>query len=412
MNPETLASCLEALKQIAELDPADPAFVEVERAVGRFTKSAKQRRKRARRHETNAEDRAILASPAPDRALNHARMCAVCKSPYRVVDARYPHHCPACAAQDSSHRTARCDLRGRRALVTGGRIKIGYRLALKLLRDGADVTVTTRFPADATSRFHAEPDHAEWLERLHVEHLELKNLPGLLDWLAQSAPSQLDILVNNAAQTVWRPPAYYAAWLDQERALSGASPMAMITSRDDALFPIGRVDEEGLPLDLRPTNSWKAEAGDVPPVELAEVMVVNAIAPFLITTHLRNALKRSSFPDRYVVHASAVEGQFEVRNKTVRHPHTNMAKAALNMFTRTSAEDFARDGIHMTSVDTGWITNENPQADRERQRAHGFKAPLDAEDGASRLYDPILRGVSQQDYRSGVLFKDYLPTPW
>jgi NAD(P)-dependent dehydrogenase (short-subunit alcohol dehydrogenase family) len=166
-----------------------------------------------------------------------------------------------------------------------------------------------------------------------------------------------------------------------------------------------------LPLDVSRTNSWKLEADDVHPAELAEVIVVNTIAPFLLTTGLSALLRRSPHPDRYVVHASAVEGQFEAPRKTTRHPHTNMAKAALNMFTRTSAAFYAKEGIYMTSVDTGWVTNENPQLERDAQRARGFRLPLDIEDGAARLYDPIVQGV-RGTRLFGVLLKDYVPAPW
>jgi NAD(P)-dependent dehydrogenase (short-subunit alcohol dehydrogenase family) len=108
-----------------------------------------------------------------------------------------------------------------------------------------------------------------------------------------------------------------------------------------------------------------------------------------------------------------MEGQFYRRWKTDKHPHTNMAKAALNMMTRTSAIDYVRDGIHMNSVDTGWVTDEDPVHHAARkQRDHGFHPPLDIVDGAARIVDPLLAGVNTGTHVWGLFLKDYKPAPW
>ncbi len=440
VDRQQLDACLETIAAVSALPTDDPQYREVERAVATLVKSAKRRRRRERRQQAAAADQALLAScfdktrprehPAPlpedepaPATLHNQRMCSICKQGYRDVHPRYPHHCRACGDRDWSRRNQRVDLRGRRALITGGRVKIGHALALKMLRDGAHVAITTRFPTDAARRFAAQPDADTWRERLEICPLHLGELPGLLRWIEsrRRAWPHLDIIVNNAAQTVRRPPEYYARWaaLERERALVPIQQRALAVFHERCLdpaahpeqFPLGAVDEEGLPLDLRPRNSWKLSAHEVAPIEFAEVMVVNALAPFLLTTRLTDLLQRSPQRDRYVVHASALEGQFRVRRKMPRHPHTNMAKAALNMFTRTSGESYARMGVYMSSVDTGWVTNENPQPQREAQRARGFRAPLDVEDGAARLYDPIARGVAGAPIHS-VLLKDYAPVPW
>jgi NAD(P)-dependent dehydrogenase (short-subunit alcohol dehydrogenase family) len=142
------------------------------------------------------------------------------------------------------------------------------------------------------------------------------------------------------------------------------------------------------------------------------VQLVNTVAPFLLNGHLKPLLLRSPHPDRHIVNVSAVEGQFSRgEGKTAFHPHTNMAKAALNMMTRTSAADYARDGIYMNSVDPGWFSNENPEDKRLRMEAEGFSAPLDSVDGAARVYDPIVRGVQGQPV-SGQFLKNYRSVPW
>jgi len=108
-----------------------------------------------------------------------------------------------------------------------------------------------------------------------------------------------------------------------------------------------------------------------------------------------------------------MEGQFYRRFKTDRHPHTNMAKAALNMMTRTSAADYLADGIHMNSVDTGWITDEDPAAiAAAKTEVHGFHPPLDIVDGAARIVDPIFQGFLTGEHAYGLFLKDYQPVPW
>jgi NAD(P)-dependent dehydrogenase (short-subunit alcohol dehydrogenase family) len=246
----------------------------------------------------------------------------------------------------------------------------------------------------------------------------------------------LDILINNAAQTVWRPAAYYADWLagesiserlapEAESLLASASgghapplsqapgpdPGALAAALTSPFFPRGRRDEEGQPLDLRERNSWVLELEEVDVTELVEVHAVNTFSPFLLVSRLRPLLLASRFSDRYVVNVSAMEGQFSRQLKTSCHPHTNMAKAALNMLTRTSARSWAAEGIYMNSVDTGWVTQENPRPVRTRLRTGGFVPPLDVIDGAARIYAPIADGVNGHPIW-GRFLKDYAPYDW
>jgi NAD(P)-dependent dehydrogenase (short-subunit alcohol dehydrogenase family) len=448
-DPDDLAACLRVLAQAREAVPGDPRWEQVRRAVAAVRRAEKKSAKAARRAERRRHDRAILSattrfreqdpptglpgqSGPPAGTLAKARPCYVCKAVYQEVHADYHLLCPACAAENAARRHARADLRGRRALVTGGRVKIGFHVALKLLRDGAEVLVTTRFPRDAARRFAALPDSGGWLDRLHVYGVDLLDLPGVARLLESVTArfDHLDVLVNNAAQTIRRPPAYHREVAEAEAApLTAAAarvrvwdgpPRAEISGRnagDPALieaaahFPAGLRDESGQPLDLRASNSWMLRLHEVDPAEWMEVQLVNAFAPFLLTSRLRALLAASPRPDRYVVQVSAMEGSFSRPFKSVRHPHTNMAKAALNMLTRTCAEDYAASGIHMTSVDTGWVTDERPHPVKRTGRAAGFRPPLDVIDGAARVYDPIVRGVAGERL-SGVFLKDYRPAPW
>ncbi|GAA1784173.1 SDR family NAD(P)-dependent oxidoreductase [Luedemannella flava] len=442
LSATDIAACLKILARVAE-DPADPILSEVRQAVDHAYRAGKKHRKATRRDERREHDHAVVATarrftdeipspdaPAADRftsGLRGGRRCYVCKDSYRDLDSEYHMLCPSCAAENAERRYARCDLTGRRAVVTGGRIKIGFHTALKLLRDGAEVLVTTRFPNDAARRFAAVSDASDWLDRLWIHGVDFIDLPGVLGLVdaVRERWGQLDILVNNAAQTIARPVEYHREVRAAERApLMGLPASVTVTGGPGGdqtravavrsaleLFPATLRDETGEPLDLRDTNSWTLRVGEVSPREWLEVHVINGFVPFLLTGQLRDLLVESKHPDRYVVQVSAMEGSFSRAAKTARHPHTNMAKAGLNMLTRTVAAEYAADGIYMCSVDTGWVTDERPHPSKQAERAAGFRPPLDVIDGAARVYDPIVRGVRGEP-AYGVFLKDYREVAW
>ena len=457
IDPDRLALCLDVLAEAQELPVEHPDAVAVRRATAGLFKTVKIRRRRERREAVLEADRAVTAATAtgapgriddetaglPLRApttapvagvLRQARGCYICKQRYRLVDAFYHQLCPDCAALNHQRRDARTDLTGRRALLTGGRAKIGMYIALRLLRDGAHTTITTRFPHDAVRRFAAMPDSAGWLHRLRIVGIDLRD-PAQVVALAESVAARgpLDVLINNAAQTVRRPPGSYSALVAAESAplpggplpeleflggrsaageLTGPAPVSPHAVTALALTAGSTaIDAGGLVPDLAPTNSWSDRIHDVLPLELLEVQLCNVTAPFILVGRLRAAMTASPFPRRYVVNVSAMEGVFSRGYKGAGHPHTNMAKAALNMLTRTSAADMFADGILMTSVDTGWITDERPHPTKMRLADEGFHAPRDLVDGAARVYAPIVRGERGEDVY-GCFLKDYAPTAW
>jgi len=403
--------------------------------------------------------------------IHAPRNCYVCKEEYTELHFFYDTLCKKCGDLNYRKRFQTAPLHGRVALITGGRVKIGYQAALLMLRAGATVIVTTRFPVDAAIRYSGEAGYAAWGDRLHIHGLDLRHIPSveLFTRYLEQRHGRLDILINNAAQTVRRPAGFYAHLLENEHkglsalsleahkllvdhetckkqlvsactasgdqvpalAVSWHDPgspgiglresahLSQITyGQDEApvseeLFPKGKLDSDLQQVDLRKTNSWRLRLGEIPAREMLEVQLVNAVAPFVLCNRLVSLMRKDYTGQKHIVNVTAMEGKFFRFKKDDRHPHTNMAKAALNMMTHTSAEDLARDGIYMNAVDTGWVTDEDPaELSRFKQNVHDFQPPLDIVDGAARVCDPFFDGILTGKHWCGKFLKDYFPIDW
>jgi NAD(P)-dependent dehydrogenase (short-subunit alcohol dehydrogenase family) len=508
-SPEELARCIEILELLVEdrarivsmpneqriallmaagrlSRPTRHEGIRENKAFRRYSKQVARAEDRAARDETAiriARQAPVYEAPpqlpgqqaatAQVRELNNPRACYVCKAEYRRLHFFYDSMCTECAELNYQKRFQTASLVGRTALITGARIKIGFQAALMMLRAGARVIVTTRFPRDAAQRFARQADFEAFAERLQIHGLDLRHCASVelfARFLTQTL-DRLDIVINNAAQTVRRPPGFYQHMLDLElgplsnvdararrllhdheackAALSlpsaqplqlgfgvatgiaqPASPAAAQgiaqsaalsqiplayegTMAEGELFPEGRVDADLQQVDLRAMNSWRMALADVPAPEMLEVQLVNAVAPFILCSKLKGLMMRVPSRDKHIVNVSAMEGQFGRYTKTDKHPHTNMAKAALNMLTFTSAPDYAEHGIFMNAVDTGWVTDEDPALHAERkQRESDFSPPLDIVDGAARICDPFFSGLLSGEHVFGKFLKDYKPTLW
>jgi NAD(P)-dependent dehydrogenase (short-subunit alcohol dehydrogenase family) len=449
--------------------------------------------RRAEREATKAHDRRVieqaglriqrrsavyapiwLERPTPEAAddrpeFSRERACYVCKKPFVTMHRYYDSMCEACGDFNYAKREQTADLTGHYALVTGARVKIGFQASLKLLRAGAHVIVTTRFPVDAADRYSKEPDFPAFRGRLQIHGIDLRHTPSVelfARFLVERLP-RLDYILNNACQTVRRPAGFFQHLLTREAESIGALPeawrstladhdelrrtlegsqigvgtvaagalVAAVAQRQgegllhsaalsqrryldedfrggEALFPADRYDEDRQQVDLREVNSWRLRMHEVETPELLEVQLVNAIAPYILNARLKPLMLKTPERHKHVVNVSAMEGQFYRTTKTDRHPHTNMAKAALNMMTRTSALDFVKDGIHMNAVDTGWVTDEDPAVHAARKIELGFAPPRDIIDRAARIVDPIFVGQLTGAHFWGQFLKDYKPAPW
>jgi len=406
------------------------------------------------------DDRPILESP---------RNCYVCKAEFNKLHHFYDTMCSDCGDFNYAKRFQTADLSGQVAVVTGSRLKIGYHITLILLRSGATTIATTRFPVDSALRFSKEEDFTEWGHRLHIHGLDLRHIPSVEIFcnFIEMKYKRLDILINNAAQTVRRPAGFYKHLMDKEEmpisklpdfakdllkdhhdciqelntlaenitdeknlpvtwhgkqpgiGLSQSAKLSQIpysfdnSLKADEVFPEGELDVDLQQVDLRTTNSWRLKLGEIETLEMMEVQLVNSIAPFVLCNRLSVLMRKEKTGQKHIINVTAMEGKFHRFHKISRHPHTNMAKAALNMLTHTASGEFEKDGLFINAVDTGWVTDEDPvQLAKEKVDTHDFQPPLDIVDGAARVLDPLIDGINSGKHWSGKFLKDYRPIDW
>lgn len=440
-------SCLKVLKALKDepfLNPDNQTFSGL---ITKIHKNAKKQNRlesysQMKTHDLEINSESVLMKKALagvsafyDDEKNDTRLtrlqipknCYCCNQSYQYAHSFYTRLCPKCADENYEKRFLSADLTGRNVILTGGRVKVGFATALKLLRNGANLVLTTRFPALALETLQQEADYEEWKDRLWVYGLDLRNLKAIQEFIDfyQSKFQTLDILINNAAQTIKYPDQYYLPIIrrENEMLVEFKNNQKLIPNATPISAEVGKLEyaenEEtnvaltrfGQPVDNRDKTSWNSTLEEISMYELVEVNLINHIAPYFLIKELKPLMKASSFKERFIVNVTSSEGIFSYNNKTMFHPHTNMTKAALNMMTLTSAKEFEKDQIYMTAVDVGWISTGAKESLRKKQFEQGYIPPLDSVDGAARILHPILEGING-NYFSGVLLKNYKINDW
>lgn len=462
--------------------PDREEFVKRKKDAKAVAKRKQEKKDRTARKETGirlAREASVFVAPKllalhdlkhkEQSELETPRNCYVCKTEFTKMHHFYDSMCPNCGDFNYAKRFQTADVKGQIAVITGSRLKIGYHITLMLLRGGATVVATTRFPVDSALRFSKEADFMEWRHRLKIHGLDLRHIPSVEIFcnFVEQKYGRLDILINNAAQTVRRPAGFYTHLMENEGRSISSLPiqvqeilldhtnclekLIVLTSGfssnenmpvtwhgpepgiglrasaklsqipysfDNALvaqevFPEGELDADLQQVDLRKVNSWRLKLGQIETTEMIEVQLVNSVAPFVLCNRLSELMKKDHTGKKHIINVSAMEGKFYRDFKEDRHPHTNMAKAALNMLTHTAAGTLAKDGIFMNAVDTGWVTDEDPaELAKRKQEEQDFQPPLDIVDGAARVMDPLFDGINSGKHWCGKFLKDYNPIAW
>lgn len=360
--------------------------------------------------------------------LEIPRNCYSCNVSYSKAHFFYNRMCPSCSEENYESRFKSVDLSGRNVLLTGGRVKVGYATALKILRSKGNLLITTRFPGIALEQFKKEDDYNEWKDLLVIYGLDLKNLRAVEVFINfyKSKYNSLDILINNAAQTIKYEESFYSPLIEKEKKIlleydneEQLIPNTLLSSEDKLLikedkeFQSFAINRFGQPIDYRDKTSWNSTLEEISMYELLEVNLINQIAPYFLIKELTPLLRKSNFTKKFIINVTSSEGIFNYNNKTKYHPHTNMTKAALNMMTRTSGKQYADEyNIFMYAVDVGWISTGAKEKLRKRQFEKAYIPPLDSVDGASRILHPIIKGLKEKVILAGTLLKNFKIENW
>ena len=453
--------------EINEIDEIKNDDFEKKRSVLKKLRETKKFLKKKRKLEQIKKNKEI------EEKFKNFSKCYICKEKFTLdnIHKFYGNLCTKCGDHNYSYRTLQLDLSGRIAIVTGGRVKIGYYISTKLLSYGCKVIITTRFPKDSLLKYQQDPDYEKWKDNLIIYPIDFRIFESTIKFInyIKENFTHIDILINNAAQTLRRTSSYYNYLLPIETkevnkendkiivkedyvSIQNSNPkildnkpeilnslipsenrknsdfqeilpLSVITSQikimEEKYQPsVTMMGSDGQPYDFAGgKNSWNFEFDEIPFQEFTEVQIINAWTPYYLCVKLKPLMEKSPFQDKYIVNVTAVEGMFNHYKRTT-HVHTNMAKAALNMFTRTCGKYLKNIGIYMTCVDTGWVnymdemTKLIDENEKEFFENKFTNIPLDELDGAMRVLQPIIEGIKNKNYLYGILLKNYTTSVW
>ena len=301
--------------------------------------------------------------------VGHQHRCYGCGKDVKTFHSNYIYSCLKCGKKFELNRYYYTSQVGKTAIVSGARTKLGHQICLKILRAGATVFGTTRYPDKAISIYESYPDYSTWKDRLVLYALDLDtvNQTEIIETFVKTLNGRpVDILVNCAAQTIRCREKTPHISLDKESQ----------NRYGDAKY-----------VENTEVNSWNMRLGDYTQQEMEELFRVNAIAPVMLTQGLLPLLLKSKKP--YILNVHAKEGLFNV-HKTGKHIHSNMAKSALHMFTRCVASDYPDISIH--GCDPGWISIDEYDLDG----SPWLIPPLDEIDGAARVLYPLWKNLNSR----------------
>ena len=385
------------------------------------------------------------------------RLCYICRFTIDVPHPKFTAMCIPCGefnltgSRLTLGNPERCwnYFEDETALVTGGRVNLGFHIALELLRHGMKVIITTRYPQDALRRFQGETDHHRWFSRLSILGADFRcsadvfEVVRLVKKIVEEGKHAtgwgrepgLKLLINNAAQTLTDAVSKEQQAVEREVKLleeKGESWSSHSTILDESNYrPRVRggmqSQMEGLAsaaaienstpatgeavAEVAGPSSWAQSLNEIPYDDVISAHSVNTFTPLILIRELgpliggkagRGRTRHPSYahtPIGHIINVSSREGIFEAhrdsRAKNGKHVHTNMSKAGLNMITETEAARFwKKQLVAMNTVDPGYMS-----AAPEYEDAFGGERPLGWEDGAARVLWPIHR--MEKAYRSG-----------
>lgn len=303
----------------------------------------------------------------------------------QILHPVYVFSCIKCGVLFQKFRHFTRDLSNQIALVTGARTKLGHQILLKLLRAGATVIGTTRYPKEAMKLFEQYSDYEQWKTRLNFYPHGLDfDKPDLLDDLITLESTlrndfgRLDILINCAAQTI------RVREKTKQVACAENVPVDSITVKAQNRYGDAKFVDPNL------SNSWQLRLQDLEQKEIEEVLRVNAVAPTLLIQQMIPLMEFSESP--YIINVHAKEGLFTI-DKSGNHIHTNMAKASLAMLTKcllsSKLKTIKGTPFSIHGCDPGWFSIDEYYEDHRPW----IIPPLDEIDGAARILYPLFKNL-------------------